>query len=162
MFSKFLPCMTAESIYLIDFSAFKAKGINSIILDIDNTLVSHRTVLPEKRTLELISSLKRTGFKLAVISNGKSERVNKFTAGFDVPVISGYLKPSKKGYLLALTALNARPKECAAIGDQLFTDVYGANRMGIFSVYTKPIEKYENWFFYIKRFFENIIFKSMK
>ena len=162
MFSKLLPDMTAQSIYDIDFSLLTKKGINSIILDIDNTLVSHRDKTPDERTLGLISHLKSLGFKLAIISNGKPERINLFTKGFDIPVVSGHLKPSKKGYIIALDKLCAKPSECAAIGDQIFTDVLGANKMGIFSIYTTPIEKYENSFFYIKRFFEGFILKKLK
>ena len=162
MFSKLLPDMCAESIYDIDFALLKEKGIKGIILDIDNTLVSHKTPVPDKKTLELTDKLVSMGFKLSVISNGKPERVNKFTHGFDIPVISGYLKPSKKGYVLALEQMALLPCECAAVGDQIFTDVLGANKMGIFSVYTTPIEKYENTFFYIKRFFEGFVLKKLK
>ena len=162
MFLKLLPDMCAESIYDIDFDALKQKGITSLILDIDNTLVSHRTKSPDEKTLKLLVYLKDSGFKLSIISNGKPERVNLFTKGFDIPVISGHLKPSKKGYVLALQKMNSVPSECAAIGDQIFTDVLGANKMGIFSIYTTPIEKYENSFFYIKRFFEGFVLKKMK
>ena len=162
LFSKLLPDMCAESIYDIDFTVFKEKGINSIILDIDNTLVSHRIKEPDEKTSLLLKKLKESGFKLSIISNGKLERVKLFTKGFDIPVISGFLKPSKKGYIIALDKMNSKPSECAAIGDQIFTDVLGANKMGIFSVYTTPIEKYENSFFYIKRFFEGFVLKKLK
>ncbi|MBP3337608.1 MAG: YqeG family HAD IIIA-type phosphatase [Clostridia bacterium] len=162
MFSKLLPDMCAESIYDIDFDIFKEKGIDSLILDIDNTLVSHKIASPDEKTLKLLAFLKESGFKLAIISNGKPERVSLFTKGFDIPVISGHLKPSKTGYVLALQKMGSEPKACAAIGDQIFTDVLGANKMGIFSVFTTPIEKYENSFFYIKRFFEGFILKKLK
>lgn len=162
MFPLLFPDMIKKSIYDIDFSFFSERGINSIILDIDNTLVSHRTPVPDDAVLSLLNRLKNEGFKLAIISNGKPERIALFTKNFDIPVISGHLKPSKKGYIAALSEMNSKPCECAAIGDQLFTDILGANRMGIFSVYTTPIEKYENSFFYIKRFFEGFILKRLK
>ena len=162
LFKNLFPDILAESIYDIDFFSLKEKGIKGIILDIDNTLVPHTAPTPDGRALELISNLKDMGFSLAIISNGKPDRVKKFTEGFDIPVIWGHIKPKKSGYVLALSSLNVKPNECAAIGDQIFTDVLGANRMGILSVYTTPIIKYENWFFYIKRFFETFILQKLK
>ena len=158
----FTPDMTADSIYNIDFDELYSRGITALIIDIDNTLVSHRVKLPDDAALSLIQGLLKSGFRLAVISNGKKERVSLFTAELGIPVISGHMKPKKSGYRLALAAMGAKPEQCAAIGDQLFTDVLGANRMGICSVYTEPIEKYENPFFYIKRFLEYFILKKKR
>ena len=43
------------------------------------------------------------------------------------------------------------------VGDQLFTDVYGANRVGLYSFLVKPIHPKEEIQIVLKRYLEKVV-----
>lgn len=141
----------------IDLNALKARGITAIILDLDNTLDSHKTKTPSPRALAFLDKLKSMGFSFCIISNGKQKRVETYLQGLQIPFVAKAGKPLKKSYKKALRILSTPPQCTAFIGDQIFTDIWGANRMGLVTILTEPIEQFENSFFYIKRFLERFV-----
>jgi len=138
-----LPSMYVESIYHIDLSKLRAKGIDTIISDLDNTLVpwveSH--VNPELRGW--LEDLKVQGFKVCLVSNAVEKRIAHFRAELNVPGISRANKPSRRAFRQALRLLNSRPETTAMIGDQIITDVLGGNRLGLFTILVVPLSKKE-------------------
>ena len=160
--SIFLPNETAENIASIDLASLYEKGVRGIIFDIDDTLESHRTPLPSERTALFLKKAEETGFRICLISNGKEERVLRFNESLRLPAISHAQKPRKKNLKKALSLLGTKPSETALVGDQIFTDMLGGNRMGFYTVLVNPIDPIENKFFYIKRFFERPIRKRIK
>ncbi len=154
MFQNFLPNYYFNSVDAIPKDILKRDGIRAVICDLDNTLDSHRDKAPSERALAFLKSLKDLGVLVCIISNGKHERVTKYLENLDIPFLASAGKPLKKSYLRALTLLDCKPEEALFIGDQIFTDIWGANRVGLKTILVDPIESYENSFFYIKRALE--------
>lgn len=162
MGKRLLPDKTADSIFSLDLQALSSRGIRGIIFDIDNTLESHRVPEPSARVCTFLDRVQNAGFRVCLISNGKKNRVERFNSRLHLPAIARAGKPLKKNLRRALTFLNTSPEETALVGDQIFTDVYGGNRMGFYTILVNPIEQIENKFFYIKRFLERMIRKKIK
>ncbi len=158
---KFIPDYYYQSISEIPISILKEKGISAVICDLDNTLDSHRTFTPSETALAFLTELKQQNFEVCIISNGKQPRVDRYLAKLSLPYIAEAGKPLKKSYRNALKILKRKPKDVAFIGDQIFTDVWGANRMGLTTILVEPIESIENAFFYFKRPLEKLIKKRI-
>ena len=115
-------------------------GIKGLILDVDNTLTTHDHPTPAEGIVEWIRKMKNCGIRLMILSNNREERVRPFAELLDLPFVSDGAKPMKKGYITAMKRMRLRAAETAAVGDQLFTDIWGANLAGIRSIYVSPIE----------------------
>ena len=157
MFKKLIPDFFYDNISCIDIQKLKDLGIKYVICDLDNTLDSHNVAVPSENSLRFLDSLKDAGFIVCIISNGKHERVEKYLADYPLEFIAKAGKPLKKSYLSAMSKIGATPTETAFIGDQIFTDVLGANNVGLTTILVTPIESIENSFFYIKRALEKIV-----
>ena len=156
------PNIKLKRITDISVSLLEKYNIDTLILDVDNTMSTHHGEILTDGLTDWIDMMHKNNIKLIVLSNSKEARVKPFAEKINLPYISLGLKPLPFGYIKALKKADSNRKNTAIVGDQIFTDVLGANRMGIFSVYTTPILKYENWFFYIKRFFEKFILNKIK
>lgn len=156
MFQKFYPDSYENSSYDIDYKELYSKGYRGLVFDIDNTLVEHGADA-SKRAVELMRNLKSMGFRICFMSNNKEERVMRFNKDIQGDYIYKANKPSRKGYLKAMKLLGTTTKNTIFVGDQLFTDVYGANRAGMKTVLVKPIGKKEEIQIVIKRYFEKIV-----
>ena len=155
MFSNLIPEQTAESVYTVDFAALYGAGIRGIILDIDNTLVP-QDAPADSRAAALIGQLKAQGFKICLISNNGLSRVKTFSdaVGADY-FVEKAKKPSRKAYFRALEQLSTDRGNTVFIGDQLFTDVWGAKRAGVRCILVKPVDlKSDTVLIRIKRVFE--------
>lgn len=157
MFKKLIPDFYYDNVSCVDLEKLKSKGIEYVICDLDNTLDSHNQKTPSNSALEFLGRLKDAGFNVCIISNGKHERVKAYLENYPLKYIAKAGKPLKKSYLKAMGEIGADPKKTAFIGDQIFTDVLGANRVGLTTVLVEPIESFENSFFYIKRAFEKMV-----
>lgn len=157
LFKNLLPDLYKQDISAINIDLLKQRGIAAVILDLDNTLDSHETKTPSDKAAYFLNSLRERGFLVCVISNGKHVRVKAYLAGLDIPFVAKAGKPFKKSYLCALKELHCRPDNTAFIGDQIFTDIWGANRMGLYTILVDPIEFFETPLFYIKRALERIV-----
>ncbi len=152
----FYPKRIADSAYVIDYKVLYEKGYRGLIFDIDNTLVEHDSdASPE--AIELIGKLKKIGFKICLISNNDKERVVRFNRDIKTNYIYNGKKPLKKNYLKAMEIMETDIDTTVFIGDQLFTDVWGANRIGIMTYYVKPISPREEIQIVLKRKLERIV-----
>ena len=156
MFKKFYPSECAESTYKIDFLKLYQEGYRGILFDIDNTLVEHGADANEQ-AIELIQMLKKIGFQICLISNNKKERVERFNKEVNVNYIYDAHKPSRKNYLKACELMHTKLNETVFVGDQLFTDVYGANRVGMRTYLVSPISPKEEIQIVLKRRLERIV-----
>ena len=156
LFKTFYPDEEAGSVYDIDFNALYSAGYRGIIFDIDNTLVPHGADATPKAE-ELFRNLYETGFKTCLLSNNKEERVARFNKNIDSFYIFKANKPSRKGYFDAMKLMGTDPASTLFVGDQLFTDVWGAKRAGIHSILTKPIHPKEEIQIVLKRKLERIV-----
>ena len=131
-----------ENITHISLEYLKEQGISGVILDIDNTLIGHNVPVPDEKILAHLREFEESGLKLCVVSNNTFERVKKFSEKIGVEYfVYAALKPRLKGYRIASETMNISMNCIAAIGDQVFTDVWGAKRAGCFAILTKPLHK---------------------
>ena len=156
VFQGLYPVYYEESTYSIDFIQLKQQGIEGVIFDIDNTLVPHGAPADE-RVIEFFNQLKKMGFKICLLSNNKEHRVKPFADAVGVEYIFNGHKPSKINYEKAMKIMKTTKKNTAFVGDQLFTDIYGANRTGIMSILVKPINPKEEIQIVLKRYLEKIV-----
>lgn len=137
-------------------------GCNTIIFDIDNTLVSHDTPHPTQEVINFLRNFSKSGIKIALVSNNSKERVETFSRDLHIFYLPRAYKPFKRGLKRVLRELEAVPGETALAGDQLFTDIWGGNRMGFYTILVTPIKENETWFVALKRRFEKIFLKNQK
>ena len=156
MLERFYPDADVESAYGIDYEGLYDKGYRGIIFDIDNTLVPHGAPADE-RAVALFRRLRQTGFKLLVLSNNKEPRVKTFAQRVGAKYIFKAGKPARAGYERAMKELGTQPGNTVFVGDQLFTDVWGARRAGIFTFLVQPIHPKEEIQIVLKRKLERIV-----
>ena len=161
MLKKFYPKKYITSVYSFDFINLYEIGFRGIIFDIDNTLVEHNKKA-DKRSVNFIQNLKRIGFKVILFSNNNKERVSSFAKEVNVPYIFKASKPNTKNYYKACEMLSLSKRNVVFVGDQLFTDIYGANKAEIYSILTAPINKKEEIHIKFKRLLEKPILYSYK
>lgn len=164
MFKNFYADAYFENIKDVSPEYLKEKGIEGIILDIDNTLIGHDVPIPDEKTMAHLRLFESAGLKLCVVSNNKYERVKNFTEKIGVEFfVYEALKPKKYGYNEASKEMNLSMNKIAAIGDQIFTDVWGAKRAGCFAILTKPLHRgNEGKFIAFKRFLEKPFVRKMQ
>lgn len=138
MFKKFYPYAYVDSVFVIDYEKLYALGYRGLIFDIDNTLVHHGDdSTPEVDALFL--RLHSLGFKTVLLSNNSEERIKSFIKNIDTQYIEDAKKPETSGYLKAVKMMGLKKEEVIFIGDQLFTDILGANKCGLASILVKFI-----------------------
>lgn len=154
-----IPDQQLNDIFEIDPSYLKSIGIKGLITDMDNTLVawSDRTVYP--RLANWFATLKNEGFKLCIVSNNSEEKGGRLAREVDIPAIWYAVKPRRKAFRKALEKMDLQPEETAVVGDQIFTDVLGGNRLGLHTILVNPISEKEFVWTKISRFMERVIAK---
>lgn len=153
MFKKLYPTICEKTVYDMNFDKLYKSGYKGLVFDIDNTLVGHDSPADE-RSESLLKGLMNKGFKVCLLSNNKGPRVNAFNENINAYVICDAKKPAGDGYLRAVNEMNLNKNEIIAIGDQLFTDIWGANRAGIEVVLVDRLFPHETKLIYIKRILE--------
>ena len=156
LFEKFFPDEYVDSAYGIDYEGLYEQGYRGIIYDIDNTLVPHGAPADE-RSRELFSRLKKMGFQIVLLSNNKEPRVKMFNDVVKVRYIHKAGKPSVKNYKKAMEMMGTTTDNTVFIGDQLFTDVWGAKNAGIRNFLVKPIHPKEEIQIVLKLILERVV-----
>ena len=150
-----------NSTYEIDFDKLYKQGYRGIIFDIDNTLVPHGAPADE-RAISLFTHLKEIGFSCMLLSNNKEPRVKMFNDAVGVDYIYKAGKPKPSGYKKAMHRLGTTTDNTLFVGDQIFTDIVGANLAGIRTILVKPIHPKEEIQIVLKRFLETPILAFYK
>ncbi|MGN0429282.1 MAG: YqeG family HAD IIIA-type phosphatase [Acetatifactor sp.] len=156
MLQTFYPSTECNSTYDIDFQRMYDLGYRGIIFDIDNTLVPHGAPADEK-AIALFEKLREIGFQTLLLSNNKEPRVKSFCEQVGSDYIFKAGKPKKTGYEKAMERMGTTKETTFFVGDQLFTDVWGAKRTGLYSVLVKPIHPKEEIQIVLKRYLERIV-----
>lgn len=156
MLEKFYPGEYLDSTYEIDFDKLYAEGYRAVIFDIDNTLVPHGAPA-DARACALFAHLKELGFSCMLLSNNKEPRVKMFNDAVQVSYIYKANKPNPANYRKAMELMGTDTANTVFVGDQIFTDVYGANLAGIRSILVKPIHPKEEIQIVLKRYLEKIV-----
>lgn len=158
MFERFFPCAYADSVFSIDFKRLFDKGYRGIIFDIDNTLVHHGDdATPEVE--ELFFKLHKIGFKTVILSNNNALRIERFLKNIGGEYVSDADKPDTKGYYKALEILSTAKENTVFIGDQIFTDICGANKCSMDSILVRFIQVDKNEKIGIRRHLERFILR---
>lgn len=140
----------------IPLKAYYQKGYRGIMFDIDNTLVPHDCPIDET-TKEYINELKSIGYSICLISNNDEERVKLFAEPLQVDYIYKAWKPSCKGYIAGMEKIGTNVENTLFVGDQIFTDIWGANRAKIYSILLDPIDPQEEIQIVLKRIPEKFV-----
>ena len=156
MFNKFFPDEYMASTYVISFEKLYKEGYRGVIFDIDNTLVPHGAPADE-RAKKLFARLEKIGFQSCLLSNNQEPRVKMFNQDIQTNYIYNAHKPSTKNYVKAMEKMGTDKENSLFVGDQLFTDVWGAKRAGIRNILVKPIHPKEEIQIVLKRYLERIV-----
>ena len=156
MLQRFYPDNEAESACDIDYEGLYEKGYRGVIFDIDNTLVPHGAPADEK-SKALFKRLRALGYGTVLLSNNKEPRVKSFADSVGSLYVFKAGKPGRKGYARAMRMMGTVPEETLFVGDQLFTDVWGAKKLGIVTYLVKPIHPKEEIQIVLKRRLEWIV-----
>ena len=151
--SKFYPDLYQKSIYDINYKKLKKEGIKCLLFDLDNTCIPYKESVASDKLKKLFDKLKKLGFKVILFSNSPTKRLKKFSSlGVDYNALS--LKPISYNFRKVLKKYNYKKEEVCIIGDQLFTDIYGGNKVGIKTCLIEPLTNVDLLFTKILRYFE--------
>ena len=156
-----VPKMYQESIYTIDYDKLKKNNIKCLLFDLDNTCVGYHEKFPTKELEELFNKLTKMGFKVIIFTNATQKRVVPFVK-LHVICHASSKKPFKKNFKKIMKQYRLAKEEICIIGDQLFTDILGGNKVGINTCLVNPLTKEDLIFTKIFRMLENLVFKIMQ
>ena len=158
----FVPDMYQKSIFTINYQTLKKRGISCLLFDLDNTICPIHSNEISKKVKDLFAYLEISGFKVIIISNSPKDRVKPFKEKLNVDAAHSSVKPLKKKYKKIMKMYDFKDTDIAAIGDQLLTDVFGANRMGITSILINPISDVDASITKINRIIERKIYQNLE
>ncbi len=143
MLSKLRPHLFLPSVQSVDPRLLRRRGIRGVVLDLDNTLAGWRSPRPTREVKAWVGRLRSSGIGAVILSNNGRGRVEDFAGWLDVPFIPHARKPSARGFQKAMAVLGTTPESTAVIGDQVFTDILGGNRVGLFTILVTPLTRQE-------------------
>ncbi len=156
------PTAAVPKAYDITADSLRALDIKGLILDIDNTLTTHDHPLPDGRILQWLDQMRAAGIRLILLSNNHSPRVAPFAKKLGLAFEADAKKPLPGGYRRAALAMGLAPRQTAVVGDQIFTDILGANLAGMASILVEPFQMEPFFRFRFKRFLERGILKRYR
>lgn len=156
------PQQHLDSIYELNAPGLHSLGIRGIIFDMDNTLVpwNDRAVYP--RLASYLARLGEEGFRLCIVSNNSRERGGQLALDLGVPAVWYAVKPRRRAFRKALRILQLKASETAVVGDQIFTDVLGGNRLGLYTILVSPINEKEFIWTRMIRCLERFVMKRLQ
>ena len=156
-----IPKMYQESIYTIDYDKLKNKNIKCLLYDLDNTCIGFKEKLPTKELEELFKELTKKGFKVIIFTNARQKRVVPFVK-LHIICHASSRKPFKKNFKKIMKQYRLAKEEICIIGDQLFTDILGGNKVGINTCLVNPLTEEDLIFTKIFRMLEKLCFNRMQ
>lgn len=161
-FGRFYPTYIYEKVEDIPYELIKKENIELIMLDMDNTLIDNSKKY-NNSLKEWINKMKNNNIKLCILSNSPfGEKVKKIAGELNVSYEFNATKPLLKGFKKVIEEKNVKKENILMIGDQIFTDIWGGNRMGVKTVLVTPINKNESFLSRIKRPIEKIVLKKYR
>jgi HAD superfamily phosphatase (TIGR01668 family) len=141
---RWCPDEVVSSVTDIDPANLVGQGIQAVLLDLDNTLVSWQRMDVPNAVRQWVEAMKRAGLRLCIVSNTRRRRrLEALSKELDIAYVPRAFKPRRYGLRQALDQLRASPEEAVMIGDQIFTDVWGGNRMGMRTILVLPMARRE-------------------
>lgn len=143
MFKLLCPQLIVKSLYDIEINILEQRGIRGIIFDLDNTIIAWDSPQMSPDISQWMNSILDKGFQLCLLSNNMDKRVKDIAEVFGIPYVARACKPAKSGFRQALTILKLTGNQVAVVGDQLFTDMLGGNRLGLYTIWVAPLSTTE-------------------
>ncbi|SOC38490.1 YqeG family HAD IIIA-type phosphatase [Salinicoccus kekensis] len=158
----FLPTSYVEDFTKITPARLNQLDVKGIIIDLDNTLVGYDEMNADDRVLDWIELMRENGIKVTIVSNGKEKRVSRFAKPHDIDYIFNARKPLSRNYKKAISAMGIPPQEIIMVGDQLMTDILGANLVGIKSILVMPVKSKDGFATLLNRRIEKFIMRYFR
>lgn len=154
------PKLYCKNVIEITPEYLKENNIKALILDVDNTLLDFDLKIVDGLE-EWCKNIKNNDIKCIILSNSnKTTKVKMVADLLDIKYIKFAMKPLKRGFKLAQKELDIPNENIAVVGDQIFTDVIGANRSKMYSILVKPLAEKDLWMTRFKRPIENLVIKK--
>ena len=150
----FHATVALRSVLQIQPGLLRQYGIRGLMLDLDNTLTTHDNPAPAEGVLSWIGLMRQAGIAMMIVSNNRPHRVQPFAAVLGLPFVAEGAKPLPRGFRLAQKRMQLPFSQLAVVGDQIFTDILGANLCGVKSIYVRPIQYENKGFLRVKRWLE--------
>ncbi len=139
-----VPNMYAKDVYSIDYDFLKKRRLTNLIFDIDNTILVVNDINVPAKLVSFFEKLEKKGFNICVVSNNGKDRVIPVAYALKCGYIFKACKPLKSAYERAMVALDSSLENTVMIGDQMLTDIKGANEIGLYSILVEPVsDKYD-------------------
>ena len=162
MFDCFLPDFVFDKFDDVTPEFLREQGISFLLIDIDNTLAPYEEPLPNERVKAWFGVLKQNGIRAILVSNNHADRVELFNSELGLPAFADCHKPSPKRLRKLVDSFGAELSQTSALGDQIFTDVWGAKKMGARAILVPPIRDKKTLFFRAKRLLEKPFLRMYK
>ncbi|MCM2999754.1 YqeG family HAD IIIA-type phosphatase [Paenibacillus favisporus] len=163
MFEMLIPKMRVKTVFDLDLERLYSQGFRGIITDLDNTLVGAKAPLATPELIAWFEKVKKAGFQLVIVSNNQMARVSTFATPLDIRFVHEARKPSNAPFRKAMQMMGLKSEETIVVGDQMLTDVYGGNRLGLFTVLVLPISiQDEGWGTRMNRRLEKIALARLR
>ena len=144
-----------------DMKHYRDLGFDTILLDIDNTIAVPNTGICDERAEKFIKDLQEAGFKVVIFSNNTRKRVDMFKRDIDVDTNCWSMKPLPFSYLTICKKMNTEPSKTIVLGDQLVTDILGANLSGCYGIYCKQLQEKDSAITSVNRMIEKFIWRHI-
>lgn len=140
MTSKLIPTYIFNDVTEIKPEFIKSINIKGLLIDLDGTLESSKTIKPSEKILAWLMSLENNNIKFAIVSNNNEGRVSEFCKDTNIRFLAKAMKPFKTGIKKGLEILDIQSSEAMMVGDQVFTDVLAGNKVGLKTAYIYSID----------------------
>jgi len=162
MINKLYPDLQVASLTDIPLESLQARQIRALILDLDNTITEWNSNIVNNQVGEWFQNIKKAGFQACILSNNKEQRCLAVAKYLDIPFIFKAKKPRRAAFYRAMEIMKVKPEETAVIGDQIFTDVLGGNRAGLYTILVTPLARKEFIGTKISRTMEKMVLYRLK
>lgn len=162
MLKKFLPDEHVHRVFDIDLKNLQDRGIKAIITDLDNTLVAWDEANASPELVQWFETLQKKGFVVTIISNNVQKRVEDFAKPLQIPFIYSARKPLTAAFKRAIENMDVKREETVVVGDQIFTDVFGGNRLGLHTILVVPVAETDGFFTKFNRKMERLLLRIMR
>lgn len=160
--SNLVPDLFVDSLLDIPLEKLAQRNAKGMIFDLDNTITEWNNPEIKEEILHWFNDLPQYGITACLLSNNKGPRVMEAAGKLNIPYVAKATKPRRRAFRRAMELLKTSPEETVVVGDQIFTDIFGGNRMGLYTVLVSPLSKREFIGTRIMRLVERIALKKLK
>ncbi|MDN6699498.1 MAG: YqeG family HAD IIIA-type phosphatase [Staphylococcus equorum] len=161
MLELFKPTWMVRSIYSVTAEELKKRGIKAVLVDLDNTLIAWNQPEATEDSIHWIQTMKKSGIQVMILSNNSGDRIQKVANILEVDYVPRSMKPLTRAFKIAEDKLGLSTNDMVMVGDQLITDILGANRYNLRTILVKPLLASDAWNTKLNRFIELKIMRAL-